>query len=264
MRLLHTLEQERINGNTEFIWASNLDEAGANGSSDAAFPGTVDVASPLSSRFTDSDLVLILAGADDTQALLMAGRVASAAQRAAALVVGMLELEASLPVDQQALMARMNYSVDALVILPPAPDGSLMRSLLDAYIHATVSGIAGNFGPVAPIGADFLDVREIFAGRTLARIGIGYSDRTDRGHHAVDMAMANIGVPRIRRASGIMILVAGSRLLRLREIVDVADVVHANAPANVATSLGVHYDNQLGEVLRVTIIATAPAHCLPT
>ncbi|MGH8777566.1 hypothetical protein [Paraburkholderia sp.] len=253
-RLVDALAGEHTGGNTEFARVALAGSADrGHGGSTGSF---LDIDAFEATRFRDADLVMILAGADDVIALELSGVIARAARRAGAQVIGILAHEATLPVDRPMLAAVMQYSVDALVLLPATPHVSILRGVFDAYIHATVPGYAGSFGPVVPVGADFLDARAVFAGCTDARTGIGHSNEVDRAHWAANRAMMKIGLPRIRQASGLLILIAGSRSLRLREVADAVDAVDQSAPEEARMSLGVHYDNRLGDVLRVTIITT--------
>ncbi|WP_166653563.1 hypothetical protein [Paraburkholderia flava] len=259
-RLLDALALERSGGSIEFVRAMPSDDVPASYCADSAFLGAGDGADSLSGQFRDTDLMLVLAGADDVAGLQAAGTIASAAQRAGARVIGMVAQERAQPVDRPTLMLCLQYGVDALVIVPPNPGGSVLGCLLDAYVHATAVGVTGDAGdtePGIPEGADYLDARAIFANRTVARIGFGHAEGRERGRRAASHAMTNVGKPRMKEVAGVLILVAGSRTMRLREILEVVDAVDTAMAPGVEPRLGVHYDNRLGDILRVTVIAAS-------
>lgn len=253
--LLDSLARERIGRNTQLIRAVPGGEARAARDVDGTYDATLGSESSLFARMRDSDVVLILADANDVAGLQTAESVATAAKWVGAIAIVMLTQELTTPVDRRLIAGVLHHCADVIFILPVAPHASVIRALLAACIHAAATGVNGRVEPTALVGADFRDVRLVFAGCTHARIGIGHSDRADREYRAVDMALAHIGPRNIRQASGVLTLVGGSRSLRLREIADIADAVHANVPADARTTLGVHHDDGLGEILRVTIIA---------
>jgi cell division protein FtsZ len=181
------------------------------------------------------------------------------ALRKGALIVAMVAQEACEPsaaiAKRPATLGAMD-PVDALVMLPPDPDVSLVSSLVDAYLCATAAGEVENSPSMMPIGGEFLDVRKLFSPHDGARVSFGHASGYLRAIRAAQRALDDAGPQGLSRSASAVVMVAGSRLLKLNEIATVVDTIRAAAP-HAELQLNVHYDERLGEVLRVTLIAAS-------
>ncbi|APR36682.1 hypothetical protein [Paraburkholderia sp. SOS3] len=212
---------------------------------------------PVINRIRDADLVLLLVSTIEQDAQRAVKVIATMARLSGALVVGMLTPDVGDHADAGPLLAAYRDSFDSLIVLPSAPHESVIAKLLGAYVVAATEGLACGFQITAPVGADYLDVRATFTGTEKAHIGIGTAQGADRPRHAVAGAIEDLGSTCVQQADGVLVLVAGSRSLRLREIGAVADCIQASVASTCRTCLAVHYDARLGDVLRVTLIVAS-------
>ncbi|MFM0434850.1 hypothetical protein PQQ84_00185 [Paraburkholderia strydomiana] len=241
-RLLKALHRTGVEGDVSFIRMSI-------GNRSAASAGVTVPA------FDGVDVVVLLVSSRETSILQAAASLAEMARDAGPLVIAMVAHPASSGVDARSATSAIARCVDALILLPVQPHASTVSSLLHAYVSATVDGLSEGFVAATPEGANFLDVRSIFAGRREAYIGMAEATGTGRAERAAAEAIADLAPTNLGDAMGALVLIAGSRLLRLNEIAAAAEQVFASLPAGASRALGVHYDERLHTALRVTVIA---------
>jgi cell division protein FtsZ len=205
--------------------------------------------------FAGVDIVLMLARRGEADALHLTQAVANAARLAGVFVIGMVAQGGTGDRSAKESQEFARSNLNTLVQLPSVQNDLATPTRLSAYVASTVDGLAYGFRRTAPVSADILDARTVFAHKGNARIGIGCAEGEERSRRAVVAAMEDIGESRIHRAKGVLIMVAGSRSLRLRELATVANLVHAHVAAECDTCLAAHYDDELGAALRVTLIA---------
>lgn len=233
----------------------------SDGASDAVTVNGSQTAGGLK-EFDGADLVVILASAEEPDGLRLSGVVARAAHAAGTQVFAMLAQPPFPPgVSVRTVAAEIADCIDALIFIPSDPHTSMAQHVLAAYVAAAVGGISGDVQLRAPVGADFLDVRRTFIGAGEAFTGVGLATGTDRARRAAKVALAEIGPTRLAMATGVLILVAGARSLRLREIAAATYAVHEAASHDSRVALAVHYDERLGEAVRVTLIVAERATC---
>jgi cell division protein FtsZ len=221
---------------------------------------TVPTIIPALSYFTGMDFVVILASPGEPEALRILGDVARVARAAGALVFAMLAQPPLPPGESvRALAAEIADCTDALIFVPTEPPTSVLLHLLDAYVAAAFVRVPDSFRPSAPVGADFLDVRRTFIDAGEASTGVGLATGPDRALHAAERAIDQAGSARLATARGLLILVAGGCSLRLREVTSAVYAVHDAASHDTTVTLGAHYDERLGETVRVTLIVAERA-----
>jgi cell division GTPase FtsZ len=200
-----------------------------------------------------ADVVLILAGVGEEEARYLTKSVAAAACRARALVIAMMTPCGMAWLRPETLDADCGNGLYTKILLPSS-SATRKGATIAAYIAATIDGLVGGFQLTAPVAADFHDCRTVLDPNGKGHIGVGYAKAMDRGRLAAAAAIQDLGHLRTRQASGILILVAGSTSMRLREITAVANLVYEWTPADCNTCMAAHYDRGLGSVLRVTLI----------
>lgn len=240
-----SLKRAHIDGGASFIYAwSSPHGAGADGG----------VVGPDASPFASARLVVILASAMEDGALRTCGMAGRAAHAAGVPVVAMFAQPPFPPGGEvKAVADEIADCIDSLVFVPEFPHATLLGHLANVYLAAVTAGQSG--APRLPVGAEFLDVRGAFAdtGETFA--GVGLANRADRARYAARLAVAAIGARRLMMAEGLLIVVAGARALRLQEIAAAAFEVQAATSGDATGALAMHYDDRLGDTVRVTVIA---------
>jgi len=223
---------------------------------------TVPIMMPALGYFTGMDFVVILASLGEPGTLRILGDLARVARAAGALVFAMLAQPPLPPGESvRGVAAEIADCTDALIFVPIEPPTSLLLHLLDAYVTAAFVRVSDGFRPRAPVGADFLDVRRTFMGTGEVSKGVGLATGPDRALHAAERAIVQTGSARLAKAKGLLILVAGGCSLRLREITTAVYAAHDAASRDTTLTLGAHYDERLGETMRVTLIVAEGALC---
>jgi cell division protein FtsZ len=120
-----------------------------------------------------------------------------------------------------------------------------------------VQGITDLITVPGVINLDFADVRTIMRDSGTALMGIGVASGENR---AVEAARAAISSPllesSVEGATGILLNISGGSELGLFEVNDAAEVVASAADQNANIIFGAVVDENLGDHLRVTVIAT--------
>lgn len=179
-----------------------------------------------------------------------------------ALVLAVLAQPAISAATARSAASAMAGYVDGVIFVPATPHASLLRHVVDAYVAACTEGVVDRPWR-APIGTEFLDLSASFAGTAQASVGVGQATgaaRSDRARRTVQQAIAGIGTAQLSAATGVLILLAGGRSLRLHEIADTTYAIHAVSAHGAVQVLAVQNDVRLGDALRVTVIAAGPSN----
>jgi len=158
-------------------------------------------------------------------------------------------------------------SVDALLVIPnqklfEIEDANI--SYKDAYkkvdeiLLKAVRGISDIISNSGYQNVDFADVKACMSekGRTL--MGTGEAKGENRAEEAVKKALTSplLDNLSIQGATGILYNITASSDLSLKEIGIIADVIQTHASPEARIKFGIVDDENMGEVLRVTVIAT--------
>ena len=210
-----------------------------------------------------------LAGGTGTGA---ASVIAQVARECGALTVGVVTKPFTFEGRRRSRFAhegieKLESAVDTLITIPNdrlLQVTSANTSLMDAFgvadevlLHAT-QGVSDLITVSGIINVDFADVRTIMSnqGRALMGMGIG----SDEGR-AVQAAQQAINSPlledvTIQGAKGILINITAGSDLRLHEIDEAASLVHEAAHEDCNIIFGAVVDPNMGDSLRITVIAT--------
>ena len=158
-------------------------------------------------------------------------------------------------------------SVDTIITIPNQKLLNLEdedMSLLDAFRRAddvlvqAVRGISDLITNSGMINVDFADVKTIMSqmGRALMGTGYGKGDR-----RAIDAAQMAINSPlldevSVEGATGILINFTAGPDVRLKEINEAASLVQQEAHEDANIIFGLVTDMDMGDVVKVTVIAT--------
>ncbi|MDN7641005.1 FtsZ/tubulin family protein [Burkholderia cenocepacia] len=205
--------------------------------------------------FTGAKAVIVIAAAAEPDALRVSAIVSAVARKAGARVVALLA-QPPLPPGSlvRAVAAELSRCVDAVVFVPESPHPSVLHCLIEAYLMAMCGAQPATPEWKMPTGSDFLDVREAFSDTTGAVIGVGEGSGPERIKDAARQAILDVGSARLTMAGGLLVMVSGAETLRLREVAAAVYAICEATTGNAGSVLAAHYDDRLGETVRVTVI----------
>lgn len=158
-------------------------------------------------------------------------------------------------------------SVDTLIVVPNQKlleQADPKISMLDAFamsddvLKQAVKGISDIITRAGHINVDFADVKEVMKDMGMAIMGIGRAEGEDRARNA---ALKAINSPlledmSINGARGVLINITGNTDLGLHEINEAATLVHDMVSPDAQIILGSVIDQNMGNELMITVIAT--------
>jgi cell division protein FtsZ len=130
--------------------------------------------------------------------------------------------------------------------------------MADDVLHNAVSGIAEIINVPGLVNVDFADVRTVMSEQGKAMMGIGEAAGLDRARIAAEQAVASPlldGVD-LDGARGVIVNITASRSLKLRETQTVVNTIRGFTADDATIIHGTVKDEEMGDKLRVTVIAT--------
>ena len=165
---------------------------------------------------------------------------------------------------------RLREQVDTLIVIPNEKLLAMVErrtSILDAFREADnvlrqgVQGITDLITTPGLINLDFADVRTIMRDAGSALMGIGTAAGENRASEAASNAISSPLLEQsVEGATGILLNITGGRDLGLFEVNEAAEIIHSAADANANIIFGAVIDENLGDDIRVTLIATGFDH----
>jgi cell division protein FtsZ len=157
--------------------------------------------------------------------------------------------------------------VDSLITIPNSKLADVLGGetlLLNAFkaandvLQGAVQGIAELITRPGLINVDFADVRTVMSEMGMAMMGAGQSSGDDR---AIMAAQAAIGSPllediNLSGACGILVNITAGTNLTMKEFEEVGGTVSDLASEDATVVMGTVIDPELGDDLRVTVVAT--------
>ena len=160
----------------------------------------------------------------------------------------------------------LSAHVDSLIIIlnEKLEDIYEDESMLDWMKHAddvlnnAVAGIAEIINVPGHINVDFNDVKTIMGEQGKAMMGTATASGVDRARIAAEQAVASPLLDGIdlSGARGVLVNVTASRGLKGKEIKEVMAAVRAFAAPDASIAQGIAYDDDMGDDIRVTVVAT--------
>ena len=137
-------------------------------------------------------------------------------------------------------------------------------SLANEVLGAAVQGISDLIVKPAFIKVDFADVRTIMKEGGMALMGTGLASGNTRAAESAGRAISHplLEDISIKGARGILINITTSEEFSLEELREVCSVIQAEAHEEALIKWGLVYDNNLGDAMQVTVIATGIGHHL--
>jgi cell division protein FtsZ len=217
-----------------------------------------------------ADMVFITAGKGGGTGTGAAPVIAEISKGLGALTIGVVTRPFSFEGRRRSVQAetgiqRLKEKVDTLIVIPNdrlLTVANEKTSVLNAFKMADevllqgVQGITDLITTPGLINTDFADVRMVMKDAGSALMGIGYGSGEGR---AVAAARAAISSPlleaSIEGARGILLNISGSSSMTLFEVNEAAEIIHAVAHPDANIIFGAVIDDEMGDELRVTVIA---------
>ncbi|MDX8409966.1 MAG: cell division protein FtsZ [Mariprofundales bacterium] len=168
----------------------------------------------------------------------------------------------------EAGIAELSKHVDTLITIPNQKlIGAVGKntSMLDAFRQAddvllqAVRGISELITETGYVNVDFADVKSVMSGsHGLAMMGSGVAAGENRAVTAAELAISSplLEDVDIHGAQGILINVTGNEEMTLAEYDEAVSIVQTMADDDANVICGMVYDNEAGDEMRVTVVAT--------
>ncbi len=218
-----------------------------------------------------SDLVFIAAGEGGGTGTGAAPVVARIAREMGALTIGIVTTPfrfegAQRRAQADAGIAMLQANVDTLIAIPNDRLLQVLErgvSVVDAFqvaddvLRQGVQGVCDLITTPGLINLDFADVRTVMRDAGTALMGIGMASGSNRAHDAATRAVESPLVGHeINGATGILLSVSGGPDLSLHDAMEIAEIVRAAADESCNVIFGATIDENLGDQVWVTVIAT--------
>ena len=218
-----------------------------------------------------SDMVFVTAGEGGGTGTGAAPVVASIAKKMGALTVGVVTRPFKFEGARRTRQAMSGIEelrdvCDTLIVIP---NDRLMQlggeelSIVEAFraadevLHNGVQGITNLITIPGMINVDFADVRSVMADAGSALMGIGSARGDNRALNAAEQAINSpLLESTMEGAKGVLLSIAGGSDLGLHEVNAAASMVEERADEDANIIFGTIIDDNLGDEVRVTIIAT--------
>lgn len=217
-----------------------------------------------------ADMVFVTAGEGGGTGTGGAPVVASIARKLGALTVGVVTRPFSFEGKRrggqaEAGITALRESCDTLIVIPNdrlLQLGDAQVTLMDAFRSADevllngVQGITDLITTPGLINVDFADVKGVMSDAGSALMGIGSARGEDRAKKAAESAINSpLLEASMEGARGVLISIAGGSDLGLFEIHNAATQVQEAAHEEANIIFGTVIDDNLGDEVRVTVIA---------
>lgn len=219
-----------------------------------------------------ADLVFIAAGMGGGTGTGAAPVIAEVARESGALTVGVVTkpftYEGKARMDQADRgINELKKHVDSLIIIPNdrlISMASKNMSLFDAFkpsddvLRQAVQGISELITSTGLMNLDFADVETVMSVRGMAMMGIGTGTGENRAADAVNCAISSplLEDNDISGAKGVLVNITGSEQMTMDDYNTVNRIVHEKVHPEANIKIGVVRDDNLGETIKVTVIAT--------
>jgi cell division protein FtsZ len=219
-----------------------------------------------------ADMVFVTAGMGGGTGTGATPVIAKLARDHESLVVGVVtkpfefEGEAKMRKAEEGIK-KLREFVDTLIIIPNENLFKLVDSkttsvqaysLADDVLRQAVQSIVELIIKTGLINIDFADVQSTMKDQGDAHMGIGIGKGDNRAKAAADAAIDNplLEDTGIEGATRLLVNISGPDTVSMHEIKEIMAAVKAKAAPNVEVIFGQYIDPELGEDIKVTVIAT--------
>jgi cell division protein FtsZ len=245
---------------------------GAGGNPDMGKRAAQEDVERLREYLAEADMIFITAGMGGGTGTGAAPIIAKVAKELGSLTVGVVTkpfvFEGKRRMRQaEDGMKELKASVDTLIAIPnqrllsvAGRNSSILETFkkADDVLLQAVRGISDLITVHGLINLDFADVRTIMSEMGMAMMGAAVSAGENR---AVEAAQHAISSPlledvSIKGARGVLINITGGPTLSLHEVNEAATLVQEEADDDANIIFGAVIDEQMGDEVRITVIAT--------
>jgi cell division protein FtsZ len=244
---------------------------GAGGNPEMGRKAAEESAEELYEVLKGSDMVFVTAGLGGGTGTGAAPIVAQIAKEVGALTIGVVTRPFTFEgmrrqQSAEAGISKLKEQADTLIVIP---NDRLLQivdkraSLQDAFqvaddvLRQGIQGISELITVPGLINLDFADVRAIMSEGGAALMAVGKAAGEDRARIAAEMAISSQLLDiTIDGARGILFNVTGGPALTLFEVNQAAAIIKETAHPDVNLIFGAVIDPNLGDEIRVTVIAT--------
>ena len=218
-----------------------------------------------------SDMVFVTAGEGGGTGTGAAPVVAGIAKKMGALTIGVVTRPFTFEGKRRTRQAlegieNLKEVCDTVIVIPNdrlLQLGDAELSMMEAFraadevLYNGVQGITNLITIPGMINVDFADVRSVMADAGSALMGVGSARGDNRVMTATEQAINSpLLETTMEGAKGVLISVAGGSDLGLMEVNNAASIVEEKADEDANIIFGTIIDDNLGDEVRVTIIAT--------
>lgn len=245
---------------------------GAGGKPDMGEDAANEDRELISETLRGADMVFVTTGMGGGTGTGSAPVIARIAKEQGALTVGVVTKPFGFEATRKMMIAengikKLREVVDTLIVIP---NENLFRkvdrktpwpqafSYADDVLRQAVQGISDLITKTGPVNTDFADVESTMKGQGDALMGIGIGSGENRAQEAADNAIENplLDDASIEGASRLLINIAGPEDISLIEVSDIMNTIKAKADPDVEIIYGIIVDPEMGEDIKVTVIAT--------
>lgn len=162
---------------------------------------------------------------------------------------------------------KLRESVDAIIVIPNQkllelgdPDITYREAYkkADDVLLQAVRGISDIINHTGDQNVDFADVKTTMIGKGMTLMGTGEAKGENRAEEATHKALNSplLDSVTIDGATGILYNITAGANLKLSEIEKISDMITRNADSEAVIKFGIIEDENLGDLLRVTVVAT--------
>jgi cell division protein FtsZ len=217
-----------------------------------------------------SDMVFITAGEGGGTGTGGAPIIAEAARAAGALTIGVVTRPFSFEGRRRSVQAEqgiveLKERVDTQIVIPNdrlldvSDENTALLNAFDTADEVLLQGVQGITTLITTpglINTDFADVRTVMANAGSALMGVGQATGDGRALNAARKAISSPMLEAsIEGARGILLNISGPRDLGLFEVNEAAEVIHGVAHPEANIIFGTVVDDEMGDDVRVTVIA---------
>ncbi|OFP36102.1 cell division protein FtsZ [Corynebacterium sp. HMSC071B10] len=218
-----------------------------------------------------SDMVFVTAGEGGGTGTGAAPVVAGIAKKMGALTIGVVTRPFTFEGKRRTRQAlegieQLKQVCDTVIVIPNdrlLQLGDAELSMMDAFraadevLYNGVQGITNLITIPGVINVDFADVRSVMADAGSALMGVGSASGEGRVMSATEQAINSpLLEATMEGAKGVLLSVAGGSDLGIMEVNTAASIVQEKADEDANIIFGTIIDDNLGDEVRVTIIAT--------
>ena len=220
----------------------------------------------------DADMVFVTAGMGGGTGTGAAPVVAQTAKEMGALTVGVVTKPFSFEGARRRRFAEegleeFKQHVDCLITIPndrllafapkKTPFSAMLQKANDVLFYA-VKGISDVILADGMINLDFADVRTTMSESGMALMGTGVAPGENRAREAAQRAINSplLEDVSLESAKAVLYNITASMDISTDEIAEIGDIIADATPEDTNIIFGVVYDENIGDELRLTVIAT--------